>query len=125
MTVQLKQALLESIEIKKLLLNKVYLDKIKQIGDLIIKSITDGNKVMLCGNGGSAADAQHLAAEMLVRLRPKINRQALAAISLTLDVSTITACGNDLHHSVAAMIGLFAVVSDHWFAMRLHINILY
>ena len=50
---------------------------------------------MLCGNGGSAADAQHLAAEMLIRLRPNYNRQGVPAIALAQDVSTITACGND------------------------------
>lgn len=95
MTFPLKKALLESIEVKNNLLNNVYIDQMQKMGDLIVQSIINGNKVMLCGNGGSAADAQHLAAEMLVRLRPKINRQALAAISLTLDVSTLTACGND------------------------------
>mgnify|MGYP000075800000 CR=1 FL=1 len=50
---------------------------------------------MFCGNGGSAADAQHLAAEFLVRLRPNVNRRPLPALSLAQDVSTITACGND------------------------------
>jgi len=65
------------------------------IGDSIINAIQNGNKLMLCGNGGSAADAQHLAAEMLVRLRPKNNRQGLPAIVLAQDTSTITACGND------------------------------
>ena len=44
---------------------------------------------MLCGNGGSAADAQHLAAEFLVRLRPNINRQPIAAITLAQDSSTL------------------------------------
>jgi len=50
---------------------------------------------MFCGNGGSAADAQHLAAEMLVRLRAKNNREGIPAIALAQDTSTITACGND------------------------------
>ncbi len=58
-------------------------------------AIADGHKLLLCGNGGSAADAQHLAAELLVRLRPDVNRQALPALALALDSSTITACGND------------------------------
>ena len=56
---------------------------------------SNGNKILLCGNGGSAADAQHLAAEMIVRLRPKINRKAYPAMSLAMDSSTLTACGND------------------------------
>jgi D-sedoheptulose 7-phosphate isomerase len=63
--------------------------------ELATQSIQSGNKIMLCGNGGSAADAQHLAAEMLVRLRPKNNREGVAAITLAQDTSTITACGND------------------------------
>ncbi len=95
MTKHLKQALLDSIKVKKLLLDKIFLDQIKIMGDEITSCIESGNKIMLCGNGGSAADAQHLAAEMLVRLRPNINRQAIPAISMTQDVSTITACGND------------------------------
>ena len=63
--------------------------------NLIYSSISKGGKIMFCGNGGSAADAQHLSAELLVRLKPKINRRALPAISLAQDTSTITACGND------------------------------
>lgn len=54
-----------------------------------------GRKILLCGNGGSAGDAQHLAAELLVRLRPDVNRRALPAISLAMDSSALTACGND------------------------------
>lgn len=61
----------------------------------IHKKIKLGGKLLFCGNGGSAADAQHLAAEYLVRLRPKINRKPLPAISLAQDISTLTACGND------------------------------
>ena len=67
--------------------------------DLIIKeiykSINRGGKVLLCGNGGSAADAQHLAAEFIVRLRPHVNRDPIPALTLAQDTSTITACGND------------------------------
>jgi len=66
-----------------------------QIGDCITQLIQNGSKIMLCGNGGSAADAQHLAAEMLIRLRPMNNREGVAAITLAQDTSTITACGND------------------------------
>ena len=49
----------------------------------------------ICGNGGSAADAQHLAAEFLVRLNKEVNRKPLPIVSLALDTSTITACSND------------------------------
>ncbi len=85
----------ESIKIKKKLDNKNLKKKISQAISIIFKSIKNGGKVMLCGNGGSAADAQHLAAEFLVRLRPNINRNPIPAISLAQDTSTITACAND------------------------------
>ena len=62
-------------------------------------SIQKQKKLMLCGNGGSAADAQNLAAEMLIRLRPKNNRIGLPAITLAQDTSTITACGNDFGYN--------------------------
>ena len=57
--------------------------------------ILNNKKIMFCGNGGSAADAQHLSAELLIRLRKDFTRRALPAISLALDTSTLTACGND------------------------------
>ena len=61
----------------------------------IFKKLKKGGKIMLCGNGGSAADAQHLAAEFLIRLKPKFNRKPIPAITLSQDTSTLTACGND------------------------------
>ncbi len=70
------------------------------MGELITHSIENEGKIMLCGNGGSAADAQHLAAEMLVRLRPMNNREGIAAITLAQDTSTITACGNDFGYDM-------------------------
>ena len=61
----------------------------------IFNSLKKGGKILFCGNGGSAADAQHLAAEFLVRLRPKVNRSPIPALTLAQDTSTLTACGND------------------------------
>lgn len=90
-----QKSISESIKLKTLLLNENYIKRLIKIGDLIIGSIINGNKLMICGNGGSAADAQHLAAELLVRLRPNINRSPISAITLALDTSSITACGND------------------------------
>ncbi len=89
----LKKAVDDSISAK----NSLFLieKKINLAIEEIYKRIVKGGKVFLCGNGGSAADAQHLAAEFLVRLRPEINRKPLPAISLSTDISTITACGND------------------------------
>lgn len=72
-----------------------HLSILASIASLIGRAVCVGNKVLLCGNGGSAADAQHLAAEMLVRLRPHVNREAIPALSLNADMSSITACAND------------------------------
>ena len=89
----LKKAILESIEAKNSLL---FIEKDINIAiNIIYKKIKSGGKVLLCGNGGSAADAQHLAAEFLIRLRPHINRNPIAAMSLSMDTSSLTACGND------------------------------
>ena len=58
-------------------------------------SLRAGGKLMFCGNGGSAADSQHLAAELLIRLRGSVERDSWPALALTLDPSVLTACGND------------------------------
>ena len=84
----------QSVDIKKKLFSLE--TKIEKAIELIFKTLRKGNKLLLCGNGGSAADAQHLAAEFLIRLKPKINRRPFSAISLAQDTSTITACGNDI-----------------------------
>jgi D-sedoheptulose 7-phosphate isomerase len=60
---------------------------------MITDALLEGNKVLLCGNGGSAADAQHIAAELTGRY--KTNRQGLPAIALTTDTSALTAIAND------------------------------
>jgi D-sedoheptulose 7-phosphate isomerase len=58
-------------------------------------AIRAGNKLIFCGNGGSAADAQHLATEMLIRLRGSVARNSWPAITLAMDASALTAAGND------------------------------
>ena len=70
-------------------------EDIIEVVQIIKKKLKKGGKILFCGNGGSAADAQHLAAEFIVRLRPHINRHPLSALTLAQDTSTITACGND------------------------------
>ena len=85
----------KSIAAKQDIVNSNALDTLPKMAELMIESIKKGGKILLCGNGGSAADAQHLAAELLIRLRPNVNRQALPAMTLATDVSTLTACGND------------------------------
>ena len=87
----------ESIALKNQCIEQGF-DSLKVMGEEIVSSIINGGKLLFCGNGGSAADAQHLAAELLVRLRPNYNRKGLPAISLSLDTSTITACGNDFSY---------------------------
>jgi len=68
-------------------------DKIIQISSEISKKIDAGGKILLCGNGGSASDSQHIAAEFVNRF--KINRSPLPAISLATDTSNITSIAND------------------------------
>ncbi len=85
----------ESIDVKNDIIKNNLLDVIVSMGNEIVDSILHNNKLMICGNGGSAADAQHLAAELLVRLKPNNNREGIPAIALSQDISTITACGND------------------------------
>jgi D-sedoheptulose 7-phosphate isomerase len=90
---KIKQAISENIRIKRNLIKNFEI--IKKIKNKILYCLNNSGKVFLCGNGGSAADAQHLAAEFMVRLRPKINRNPYPVISLALDTSTLTACSND------------------------------
>ena len=68
-------------------------EDIQQAAERCIAALTNGHKLLICGNGGSAADAQHMAAELVGRF---INdRPALAAIALTTDTSALTAIAND------------------------------
>lgn len=94
-----KQALAEGIRARQEALDK-HVSALVEIGKICGQAIENGNKILLCGNGGSAADAQHLAAELLIRLRPDVTRQTLPAIALAMDTSTLTACGNDLGFEV-------------------------
>ena len=83
-----------SIRVKQLILDNVELiEKIDQAAKLCVDALTSGNKIILAGNGGSAADAQHIAAEFVSKLR--FDRPALASISLATDTSMLTAIGND------------------------------
>ena len=92
---KIKKLFKDSADLKlKILKHKSYLI-LEEMSNAIVKSIQNDGKLLICGNGGSAADAQHLAAELLIRLRPNKNRKSLPALALALDTSTITACGND------------------------------
>lgn len=68
-------------------------EKIAKAGELMVKTLLNGGKILTCGNGGSAGDAQHFSAEMLNRYER--DRPPLPAIALTTDTPTITAIGND------------------------------
>jgi D-sedoheptulose 7-phosphate isomerase len=68
-------------------------NSIEEVVNIIVKALKNDNKIILFGNGGSAADAQHIAAEFVSRF--KLERKSLPAISLTTDTSIITSIGND------------------------------
>ena len=70
-------------------------DAVVRVVDACETSLRAGGKLMFCGNGGSAADSQHLATEMLIRLRGAVERASWPALALTLDPAMLTAGGND------------------------------
>lgn len=90
----IKQALEESAKIK-LVIAETMAPAILKVGQILAASLKQGGKALFCGNGGSAADSQHLATELVVRLSSENNRRALSAIALTTDTSILTACSND------------------------------
>jgi len=91
----IKESLKESSEIKLKVLDGCF-DDILKVSGIIVDCIKNGNKLLFCGNGGSAADCQHLATEFMVRLSHDIKRPAIGAIALTTDSSNLTAGGNDI-----------------------------
>jgi D-sedoheptulose 7-phosphate isomerase len=90
----IQDQLAESAETKKKMFEACSGDIIKAV-DAIINCYNHNGKVLLCGNGGSAADSQHIATELVIRMMNP-NRRSLAAIALTTDSSMITAGGNDI-----------------------------
>lgn len=84
----------ESIRTKERLLAECG-PAVEAAGRLMARAISGGHKVLFCGNGGSAADSQHFATELVVRLSSAFERPALPALALTTDTSLITACAND------------------------------
>jgi len=85
--------ILESNEVKYQVYEQC-IDDILEASEIIIQAFKDGNKVLLCGNGGSAADCQHLATEFMSKL--SMDRPGLPAIALTTDTSFLTAHSNDV-----------------------------
>lgn len=88
-------SLIESAETKHKIKDQLMEDIIKAV-DMLSGCFKAGNKLLLCGNGGSAADCQHIATELMIRLSHQIQRPALPAIALTTDTSNLTAGGNDI-----------------------------
>ncbi|NLC87194.1 MAG: D-sedoheptulose 7-phosphate isomerase [Clostridiaceae bacterium] len=91
---KVKDCFLQSIECKKKILeDNILLDNVVKIAEKIIEAYKTGHRVYICGNGGSAADSQHFAAELVGRFI--IERKGLPATAFTTDSSILTAIGND------------------------------
>lgn len=108
---RIKRQLYESSEVKRLIAESLS-DKIAEAAMLIVDCIKSGGKVILFGNGGSAADAQHLAGELVGRFR--LERRAFPALALTTNTSIITAISNDYGYDAvfARQIEAFAKPGD-------------
>lgn len=83
-----------SIDLKRKIKSE-FSEKIVKLSEVLIDCLKKGGKILLCGNGGSAADAQHIAGELVVRLKSVSKRKALPAIALTVNPSILTAAAND------------------------------
>lgn len=95
----------------------IQLDKVIEVSKIIASAFKNGNKIILMGNGGSAADSQHIAAEFVGRFEKE--RIALPALALNVNTSTITAIGNDYGYDniFARQIEAFARKGDVVFAL--------
>ena len=94
---RIKDILLESIQVKEEILRN-QIDQIFEIAQLMIDCLKKGGKVIVFGNGGSASDSQHIAAELVGRF--KKDRSALAGIALTTNTSILTSLANDYGYDV-------------------------
>ncbi len=83
----------ESVKVKENLLQDKYINQIEKAGKALVAALKNNHKILIAGNGGSAADAQHFAGELVNRFL--IDRQALPAIALTTDSSILTSISND------------------------------
>lgn len=92
---KVQKHLRESAEIKKMVARKCS-ESILSAAQMMVDTFKSGGKVMICGNGGSAADSQHMAGELVCILNKSFDRPGFAAIALTTDTSILTAHANDL-----------------------------
>ncbi|KPL02742.1 MAG: phosphoheptose isomerase [candidate division Zixibacteria bacterium SM1_73] len=90
----MEQEFQESIDLKNQVKEKLS-EEIVEVAHALAECIKNGGKILLCGNGGSAADAQHFAGELVVRLSSDYTRNAIPAIALSSDNFVLTACAND------------------------------
>jgi D-sedoheptulose 7-phosphate isomerase len=90
-----RKHLAESAAVKQRLAQSAAAPVIVEAAGRLAERVSRGGKIMLCGNGGSAADSQHIAAEFTSRLRASMERPGIPAIALTTDTSFLTARGND------------------------------
>ncbi len=88
----IRKAMLDGVELRQQCTESL-LKPLTDAADMMVECLQSGGKILACGNGGSAADAQHFVAELVNRF--EINRRALAAISLTNDASVMTSIAND------------------------------
>ncbi len=91
----INESLIESSE-TKLKIKEQNSEDIINATKLLVSSFSSEKKLLLCGNGGSAADCQHIAAEFVIRLSHNLQRPAMPAIAITTDTSNLTAGGNDI-----------------------------
>ena len=89
----IRQAIRQSLEVQEQLLRE-FVPAIARLAEVLVSALREGHKIVLFGNGGSAADAQHVAAELVNRFL--LDRPALPAIALTTNTSVLTSVGNDL-----------------------------
>lgn len=93
MEVFIRQEFEAALQLHKLLLCDSYIDRVVQVAKVWTESLRCGGKILFFGNGGSAADAQHLAAELVSKFR--LERDALPGLALTTNTSVLTAIAND------------------------------
>jgi len=104
------QAFAESIELHRAVASGD-LSPVVEAAKLIVAALTSGGKLLVCGNGGSASDAQHVAAELVGRFERQ--RQALPALALTVDTSVLTSIANDFSYEEVFARQLEAVGGPH------------
>ena len=90
---RIKNVLEEQIKNLENLKNQEYITDVVKLGNVLVDCLKKGNKILIAGNGGSAADSQHFAAELVGRFMAE--RKGLPAIALTTDSSILTSLGND------------------------------